>query len=452
MRIKKWITTMALCLVAGAMFTTPAQADAKTKGKLSKNVKWTLSSDGSTLTITGKGTVNVNSFFKDGKYKWPGSGAGQPAVFDKLVFGEGITTVSSGFFDIEGVKTITLPKSFKKIKASNNYTSVNGNFEPFSTTLKKVKVAKKNKKFTVSKGVLYSKDKKTLYIYPSGKTDKQFTVPSKVTTIGRRAFYGSALENVKFGSKVKDIGQEAFAETELKSVTLPASIRNIQKSAFEGSQLTKVELPKGLKTVGNRAFGNIETLSTVIARCNCKLTYSFWGSGCKYASQSGQQDIYTNLRIVIGKELNATIYRLFDNFRDHYNNGKLDVKVEAGNKTYYIKDGAVYAKRGNRLKEQFKKTVVAKKDTTTTDTKKDTTVTDKKDDQSTVDKKDDTSSTDKKDDQSTVDKKDDASSTDKKDDQSTVDKKDDTTAGDQTTEDKKDDTTAGNQTQADTAA
>ena len=181
MGMKKYVMTLALCIAAGVMLTLPVQADAKSTGKLSKNIKWSLNSDETVLTITGKGTVDIRKFRKEGRYKWPGSEAGQPAIFDKLVFGEGITTISSGFFCIEGIKTISLPKSFKKIKASNEMDAVNGSFEPYSTTLKKLQVSKKNKKFSVSKGILYSKDKKKLYIYPSGKTEKKFAIPSKVT-------------------------------------------------------------------------------------------------------------------------------------------------------------------------------------------------------------------------------------------------------------------------------
>ena len=112
MRMKKYVMTLALCIAAGVMLTLPVQADAKSTGKLSKNIKWSLNSDETVLTITGKGTVDIRKFRKEGRYKWPGSEAGQPAIFDKLVFGEGITTISSGFFCIEGIKTISLPKSF----------------------------------------------------------------------------------------------------------------------------------------------------------------------------------------------------------------------------------------------------------------------------------------------------------------------------------------------------
>lgn len=355
MGMKKYVMTLALCIAAGVMLTLPVQADAKSTGKLSKNIKWSLNSDETVLTITGKGTVDIRKFRKEGRYKWPGSEAGQPAIFDKLVFGEGITTISSGFFCIEGIKTISLPKSFKKIKASNEMDAVNGSFEPYSTTLKKLQVSKKNKKFSVSKGILYSKDKKKLYIYPSGKTEKKFAIPSKVTKICRRAFYGNSIESVIMGNKLREIGRQAFAKTELKSVKLPKSLKIIEDSAFVSTQISSVELPKGLKRVGNHAFGNIKDLSTIIVRCNCKLNYVFADGGFQTNLQTHDRENYTDFRIVLGKELNATIYRLFADFADHIRLGKMKVEVEKGNKTYYIKDEAVYAKRGDRLKESFKK-------------------------------------------------------------------------------------------------
>lgn len=61
MRMKKYVMTLALCIAAGVMLTLPVQADAKSTGKLSKNIKWSLNSDETVLTITGKGTdVSVN--------------------------------------------------------------------------------------------------------------------------------------------------------------------------------------------------------------------------------------------------------------------------------------------------------------------------------------------------------------------------------------------------------
>lgn len=80
MRMKKYVMTLALCIAAGVMLTLPVQADAKSTGKLTKNIKWSLNSDETVLTITGKGTVDIRKFRKEGRYKWPGSEAGQPAI------------------------------------------------------------------------------------------------------------------------------------------------------------------------------------------------------------------------------------------------------------------------------------------------------------------------------------------------------------------------------------
>ena len=52
MRMKKYVMTLALCIAAGVMLTLPVQADAKSTGKLSKNIKWSLNSDETVLTIT----------------------------------------------------------------------------------------------------------------------------------------------------------------------------------------------------------------------------------------------------------------------------------------------------------------------------------------------------------------------------------------------------------------
>lgn len=116
MRMKKYVMTLALCIAAGVMLTLPVQADAKSTGKLTKNIKWSLNSDETVLTITGKGTVDIRKFRKEGRYKWPGSEAGQPAIFDRLVFGEGITTISSGFFVLRVSKRFHCQRALRRSK------------------------------------------------------------------------------------------------------------------------------------------------------------------------------------------------------------------------------------------------------------------------------------------------------------------------------------------------
>jgi hypothetical protein len=84
-------------------------------------------------------------------------------------------------------------------------------------------------------GVLYNKDKTTVYIYPEGKDDKSFEIPGTVETIAWSAFCASKFETVTIPNSVKEIGSGAFnSNTNLTSITLPKSVTMILNNAFEG--------------------------------------------------------------------------------------------------------------------------------------------------------------------------------------------------------------------------
>jgi len=95
-----------------------------------------------------------------------------------------------------GVKTLKLPKSV---------TSVTGLHE--SADLEGFEVAEGNESFSVDdRGVLYSKDKTTLYYAPYAKRSSftSYAVPSTVTRIGGSAFYGfQQLTSVTFSEGLK---------------------------------------------------------------------------------------------------------------------------------------------------------------------------------------------------------------------------------------------------------
>lgn len=81
--------------------------------------------------------------------------------------------------------------------------------------LAQVTVAASNPSFSANGGVLYSKDAKTLRLYPPAISNLSFTVPESVTTIGPWAFAGAG---------------------NLESVILPAGLETIQTGAFFGCQ------------------------------------------------------------------------------------------------------------------------------------------------------------------------------------------------------------------------
>ena len=147
-----------LCLVASfALLTSVADAKSKskTKGTVCKGVKWSYNASSKTLIISGKGYAKIDSFRKAGQYywlgneerrsvyRWPASGDSMLPVFKKIVFKEGITKIDYAYFTLEGIKSVSLPKSLKSIVYHLDY-GMNGKYEPYSTTLKKITVNKKN--------------------------------------------------------------------------------------------------------------------------------------------------------------------------------------------------------------------------------------------------------------------------------------------------------------------
>lgn len=87
--------------------------------------------------------------------------------------------------------------------------------------------------FTSENGIVYSKNKKKLCLYPGGRSEASWTVPSDVTEIGYYAFaYGNNLKNVSLPSQLTKIGQSAFYSSKIESLTIPANVTQIDYRAF----------------------------------------------------------------------------------------------------------------------------------------------------------------------------------------------------------------------------
>lgn len=89
-----------------------------------------------------------------------------------------ITIIAKGAFT--GCRSIQSISVGKGLKSAENL--------PLEKFPKKVTVSEDNEYLTVVDGVLFRKDMKTLYYYPSAKTDSEYTIPDGVTEIRRNAF------------------------------------------------------------------------------------------------------------------------------------------------------------------------------------------------------------------------------------------------------------------------
>ena len=172
---------------------------------------------------------------------------------------EGVTSLGElSFSGCNAVKKIVLPGSLTSIEY-NSFGSL--------PSLENIDVADSNSKFLDYNGNLYTKDRKTLLKYCSGKKDTSFVVPSEVTVIGANAFNDSKnLESITLPSGLKSIQLNGFSDcSNLQSIDFPENLQYIGDSAFNlCTSITEIEIPSNVQSFGSGVFGNCTSLKKSI--------------------------------------------------------------------------------------------------------------------------------------------------------------------------------------------
>ncbi|MGN0215668.1 MAG: leucine-rich repeat protein, partial [Prevotella sp.] len=183
-------------------------------------------------------TIEYNAFAHDPKLKSfeiPASvtSIGQNAFLDTpsmttVTFKEpaSIATIGEGAFAYSGITAIDLPESVTKIEqqAFDNCKGLTTVHVPTNLTdiavgafnmcegMEYFTVDDNNSKYSALAGMLCTKDKKELVVFPAGKSDSRYTLIPNFTTIQPYAFYGSdKLTNITFPASVAEIGNRAIA-------------------------------------------------------------------------------------------------------------------------------------------------------------------------------------------------------------------------------------------------
>ena len=103
------------------------------------------------------------------------------------------------------------------------------------TALKTITVNVNNLRYASVNGILFTKNMDTLLLYPVGRTDTNYVVPSSVTRIENAAFaFCPYLKRLSIGTGVVSIGEEAFSEnTNLTQIIAnPVSVPQISITTF----------------------------------------------------------------------------------------------------------------------------------------------------------------------------------------------------------------------------
>ena len=126
-------------------------------------------------------------------------------------------------FVATGLSSVTLP-------ASVNYFGLGAFGLCFNLTSINVDIA--NTYYKSIDGVLFSKDEKTLHMYPVGKTATRYTVPDEVEVIFSNAFTAAFLDEITLPQSLLVIGAEAFMLNNFTAVTIPKNVTEIGYYAF----------------------------------------------------------------------------------------------------------------------------------------------------------------------------------------------------------------------------
>ncbi len=120
-----------------------------------------------------------------------------------IVVSDGVTSIGDrAFNDCTSLTSVAIGRSVSSIG-----TSV---FRG-CTSLVSIDVSEEDTSYCSVEGVLFNKDKTTLFQYPSSKSDTAYTIPDTVRSIGDYAFSGSThLTSITIANSVTSIGTSAF--------------------------------------------------------------------------------------------------------------------------------------------------------------------------------------------------------------------------------------------------
>ena len=193
----------------------------------------------------------------------------------------GVTSIgNSAFKNCTSLASIEIPSSvtsigneafayctnLTSIEIPSGVTSIENYAFSNCTSLNSINVDKDNQSYSSEDGILFDKEKKKLITYPAGKKEKEYNIPSSVTSIGAGTFYGCrSLTRIEIPSSVTSIECLAFYGcTSLTSIEIPSSVTRIAAQVFYGcTSLTSIEIPSSVTSIGMWAFYNCTSLTSI---------------------------------------------------------------------------------------------------------------------------------------------------------------------------------------------
>lgn len=185
-----------------------------------------------------------------------------------------LTSIGEEAFSSIMIKSISIPSTCTDI-SKNAFTRC--------SKLQEINVDEENPNYSSEDGILYDKNKETLYLYPAAKTGSSYTTPDGLKTIGAYAFEeNQRLRDVTITDGVETIERSAFQGAGVETVIMPDSVTSIGELAFYNSKsLSEITLSKNLKEIPDYIFYNCSSLSEVEIPASVKKIGTSILSGCE---------------------------------------------------------------------------------------------------------------------------------------------------------------------------
>lgn len=193
----------------------------------------------------GYSVIDGVLYHGDVLYRYPGKKEGTEFVIPNGVYGIDRNAFPNISFD-----KLYLPASCISIGYDESY-SITESFLPKS---KSYIVASSNPVFSSVNGLLMSKDGTRVLLCPY--IYETVNIPEGVTTIGERAFAGSAITEIVLPDSVTHLNKACFAQCEaLSKIDLGDGLIYLGDESFEGCiSLEELFLPESLRYIGSNAF------------------------------------------------------------------------------------------------------------------------------------------------------------------------------------------------------
>lgn len=161
----------------------------------------------------------------------------------KVEIEEGVRSLTGTAFWHCPIESIYLPSTIKSV---SSYFAGCDDFV-------NIYVSEDNSNYTSVDGVLYTKDKKKLVVFPTAKTGS-YSVLDGTEIIGHSSFAFSKISNVYFPNTVSTFEYGAFYNSKITDIVIPYNIKEIPKQCFMHAELESITIPKTVTSILDSAF------------------------------------------------------------------------------------------------------------------------------------------------------------------------------------------------------